>query len=185
MKKVLLHSPFFLITVIVLLFNIKDASAQKRSEALRFGVGVDVGVPTSDNVSELVLGPSLRLQWDFPKRTSLTLTTAYEVFVEKDKQEISGETFIANQLPVKLGGKFFFGKSYTFYVHPEAGASFSMEKDYGNALVYSGGLGYVTKKGIDLGLRYEGYEFGDSNKMSPTERFGMIALRVAYGIRLR
>ena len=184
MKKASIVSLSVIVLTIVSFFNFQDSFAQTRSEALRLGVGVDVGAPTSDNVADLFVGPSLRLQWDFPKRTSLTLTGAYEVFIDKAEQT-DGTKYIANQIPVKFGAKFFFGKTYTFYVQPEPGISFSDKKDYGNGFVYSGGIGYVGKKGFDMGLRYEGYEFGDSNKMSTKDGFGMIALRIAYGFKLR
>jgi len=171
---------------ILTLFGLSSTitKAQTRSEALRLGIGADIGAPATENTAKLLLGPSLRLQWDFPKRTSLTLTTAYEAFINKDK--MAGDTtFIADQIPVKAGAKFFFGKTYTFYIQPEAGVSLSAKKNYGNAFVYSGGIGYVGKKGLDMSLRYEGYEFGDSNTISHNERFGIIALRLAYGFRLK
>jgi len=161
-----------------------STQAQSRSEALRLGIGADIGAPITDNSAKLLLGPSLRLQWDFPKRTSLTLTGAYEAFINKDKM-LGDTTYIADQIPVKAGAKLFFGKTYTFYIQPEAGVSFSAKKDYGNAFVYSGGIGYVGRKGLDMSLRFEGYEFGDSNTISHTERFGIFALRLAYGFRLR
>lgn len=171
-----------ILTIICL--TITSAKAQSRSEALRLGIGADIGAPVSENTAKLLLGPSLRLQWDFPKRTSLTLTAAYEAFINKEKL-VDDTTYISDQIPVKAGAKFFFGKTYTFYVQPEAGVSLSAKKDYGNAFVYSGGIGYVGKKGFDMSLRYEGYEFGNSNTISHNERFGIIALRLAYGFRLK
>ena len=165
-------------------FSLNSAKAQSRSEALRLGLGADIGAPVTENTAKLLLGPSLRLQWDFPKRTSLTLTAAYEAFINKDK--MAGDTtFISDQIPIKAGAKFFFGKTYTFYLQPEAGISLAAKKNYGNAFVYSGGIGYVGKKGFDMSLRYEGYEFGSSNTISHNERFGIVALRLAYGFRLR
>jgi hypothetical protein len=176
---------FFAVIATFLLFTILNLKAQTpRAKALRLGVGADIGVPITSNTANLMLGPSLRLQWDFPKRASLTLTGAYEAFIEKDELP-DGRDYVSDQIPVKLGGKFFFGNSYTFYVHPEAGASFSAKQDYGNAFVYSGGIGYVGKKGFDMALRYEGYQFGNSNKVSFKENFGLIALRLAYGFKLK
>ena len=64
-----------------------------------------------------------------------------------------------------------------FYISGEVGAAFGTDENQKTALVYAPGIGVGFNKGIDLGLRYEGFAQNGSN-------LAQVALRLAYGFNL-
>ncbi|HEX9979341.1 MAG TPA: hypothetical protein VGB50_02115 [Flavobacterium sp.] len=146
-------------------------------QGFRLGFGLNAGYVT-DDLYDWSLGGDIRLQYDFSKRTSVTLTTGFtNMFIGNDIDDLG---FI----PVKAGFKMFWWED-RWYALAEAGAGFPVTNDYSgvvdNTLIISPGIGYATQY-IDLSLRYEHYtDF-------PTEDggtgVGQIALRLAYGFRL-
>lgn len=155
-------------------FNTVNAQeTNKDGSRTRLGVGLSLGVPTKDNVADIVIAPDLRLQHDLTgSRTSLTLTTGYYGFV--GKPEVAGVKVGADLIPLKAGAKFFFGN--TFYVQPELGVAFATKKDYGTPFVWAPNVGYANEK-WDIALRYEGFEYENGSN-------GMVALRAAYSFNL-
>lgn len=175
-----------LIAVVAALFFSTQTFAQDTSiptpvenydQGFKLGIGVSGGYVT-DDLYDWALGGDIRLQYDFSKRTSITLTTGFtNMFIGNDIDDLG---FI----PAKAGFKVFWWED-EFYAMAEAGAAFPVTNDYSgavdNSLLLSPSIGWANKY-LDLSLRYEHYtDF-------PTEDggtgVGQFALRIAYGFRL-
>ncbi|WP_276088365.1 outer membrane beta-barrel protein [Pedobacter sp. JY14-1] len=155
----------------VALFFSTNANAQSTdSKALRLGVGVNAGVPTTDGYS-FVIGGDLRLQKDFSSNVSGLLSAGYNNWSVKD--EFGGGSY--GMIPVKAGAKVFLAESV--YLSGELGAGFGTKSGSKTAFLWAPGVGYGFDNGLDIGLRYEGAEFSGGS-------LGQVALRVAYGFRL-
>ncbi|MBF0695186.1 MAG: hypothetical protein IR153_09025 [Flavobacterium sp.] len=173
-----------LLVAVVAIFT-TNASAQDTvfgdptnyDQGFRLGFGLNAGyVP--DDLYDWAGGIDVRAQYDFSKRTSITLTTGFtNLFIGDDVKDLG---FI----PVKAGFKFFWWEDQ-FYGLVEAGAGFPVTNDYSgavdNTVILSPGIGYATKY-IDLSLRYEHYSAFPTEDGG--EGMGQIALRLAYGFRL-
>lgn len=145
----------------------KSASTANYNQGFRVGFGLNAGAVTGDYFN-WSLGADARLQYDFSKRTSITLTTGYtHLFGDNDIPDLG---FI----PVKGGFKAFVWDD-EFYVLGEVGAGFSVTNNYDKtAFIWAPGIGYATKY-VDISVRYEGMGDFEANQ---------IALRLAYGFRL-
>ncbi|WP_202409385.1 outer membrane beta-barrel protein [Hufsiella arboris] len=147
------------------------------SHATRLGVGLNVGVPTTDGFS-FAIGGDLRLQKDFSSNISGLLSAGYNSFQVKDSDGGGSWGYI----PVKAGIKVF--PIERFYISGELGAAFGTD-DQGTAFVYAPGIGVGFNNGLDIGLRYEGMgnsKLNDTNiKINNPDQ---VALRIAYGFNL-
>lgn len=156
-------------------------------QGFRLGFGVNAGYmfnPSdtfgdTDIFNGLALGGDVRLQYDFSKRISVTLTTGYNhFFIDKDIKDLPFTEFCdIGQIPVKAGFKVFFWEDQ-FYGLAEAGAGFTVSKnspfEEDTTVILSPGIGWANKW-VDLSLRYEHYTEFEA---------GQVALRLAYGFRL-
>jgi hypothetical protein len=167
-----------------LLFSSSITKAQSTghdSNAWRFGIGIEGGIPTGDihDYSHFALGGSARLQKDLNGSVSVMLTSGYTNFFARNYDLPDGtKTNFSDYgiIPVKLGLKGFVAPHV--YVSGEAGAGFETSGDDKHTkLILSPGLGYASNSGLDVGVRYDNYS-GNSNN------FGQVALRVAYGFKL-
>ena len=175
----------FLFTVAAVMFS-ANANAQSDSplgdptnydQGWRLGFGLNAGVMT-DDAYDWSLGGDIRLQYDFTKRTSVTLTTGFtNLFIGNDVPDLG---FI----PVKAGFKIFWWED-SWYALAEAGGGFPVTNDYSdfvdNTLILSPGIGYATKY-VDISLRYEHYT--DFPSEDGGSGVGQVALRLAYGFKL-
>jgi hypothetical protein len=143
------------------------SSTENYDQGFRVGFGLNAGAVTGDYFN-WSLGGDARLQYDFSRRTSITLTTGYtHLFGDDDVPDLG---FI----PVKAGFKAFVWEDQ-FYVLGEAGAGFSVTNDYDEtAFLWAPGIGYANKY-IDISVRYEGMTDFEADQ---------IVLRLAYGFRL-
>lgn len=157
---------------------------------LRFGVGVEGLVPTGslNNISNVGLGGTARLQYGLADNLALTLTSGYyNFFGKKVNDNVSDVKYPSFGLvPVKAGIKAFFTQN--LYFGAEVGAGFETKDDYRYAtgetdnngkavkLIASPAIGYASQK-WDVGVRYENFS-GQSNN------YGLVGLRVAYGFGL-
>ena len=162
------------VAVVALLVNF-SASAQTSepvgdSKATRLGIGLNVGVPTTDGF-DFAIGGDVRLQKDFSGNVSGMISAGYTSFSAED-DAIDNVGFI----PVKAGLKVF--PLPKFYISGELGAGFATEEGGKTAFVWAPGIGYGFNNGIDLGVRYEDFSREGTS-------LGQVALRVAYGFRLR
>ncbi|WP_316788156.1 hypothetical protein [Pedobacter frigoris] len=153
----------------VALFFTTSVNAQD-SKALRLGIGLNAGLPTTKAYS-FVIGGDLRLQKDFSSNISGLLSAGYNSWSLKDSY--GGGS--VGMIPVKAGAKIFFAESA--YVSGELGAGFGTESNSSTAFLWAPGVGYGWDNGLDLGLRYEGAEFKGGS-------IGQVALRIAYGFKL-
>lgn len=139
------------------------------SKDTRLGIGFNIGIPT-DDIYNLAIGGDLRLQVDFAKNISGTLSAGYTNFSVKATDANLG------YIPVKAGIKIF--PVERFYFSGEAGAAFGTD-DQGTAFVFAPGIGVGTNTGLDFGLRYEGM-----TKSNGFNNPNQVALRIAYGFNL-
>lgn len=166
---------FFATAAAVALFFTVNVNAQTKepsgdSKDTRLGFGLSVGIPTNDDYN-IAVGGDLRLQKDFYSNISGILSLGYTNFSIKDALGGGSIGFI----PLKAGIKFF--PTERFYFSGEVGAAFGTDEGQGTAFVYAPGIGIGFNKGIDLGLRYEGFSQNGGN-------LGQVALRIAYGFNL-
>lgn len=143
------------------------SSSENYDQGFRVGFGINAGAVTGDYFN-WSLGADARLQYDFSRRTSITLTTGYtHLFGDDDIPDLG---FI----PLKGGFKAFVWEDQ-FYVLGEIGAGFAVTNDYDEtALLWAPGIGYANKY-IDISVRYEGMTDFEADQ---------IVLRLAYGFRL-
>lgn len=167
------NSTKFFVTAVaaVALFFTTNVNAQSDdSKALRLGIGLNAGLPTTKAYG-FVIGGDLRLQKDFSSNISGILSAGYNSWSRKDSY--GGGSY--GMIPVKAGAKVFFAESA--YFSGELGAGFGTESGSKTAFLWAPGIGYGFDSGLDLGLRYEGAEVKGAS-------LGQVALRIAYGFKL-
>lgn len=148
-------------------------------QVFRLGFGINAGLPVNDELAgadlySFALGADVRLQYDFTKRGSITLTTGYQHFFGEENS-VGGVSYDVEDLgfiPVKAGFKYFVWED-RFYVLGEAGIGFAVTADE-TSFLWSPGIGYANDT-IDLSLRYEGAADFHTDQ---------VALRLAYGFKL-
>jgi hypothetical protein len=141
--------------------------------APKFGIGLNVGVPTQTGYS-FAIGGDLRYQFDIDKQLSVPLTAGYTNISIKDTY--GGGSF--GYIPVKAGLKYFFNETGSgVYGLGEVGAAFGTNSGSGTSFVYSPVVGYAWSSGLDLGVKYEGLSKSGANN-------GYVGLRLAYGFKL-
>lgn len=157
------------------IFTAATAQAQTRTNErnLRFGVGVSAGITTPHSPFKAAYGADLGFQWDLIKELAWTATAGYTKYQTRDGQ---GPDY--NIIPVK-GGIKMYPQLGGLYVSGEAGAGFATKESGKTSFIYSGGIGYQTKGGLDIGTRYEGAtQQYASSEYRPQN--GQFALRLAY-----
>ncbi|MDQ1138992.1 hypothetical protein [Pedobacter agri] len=154
---------------VVALFFSTNVNAQSKN----LGIGLNVGIPTSDAYS-VAIGGDLRYQFNVDKQLSIPVTAGYTSFSVKD--EFGGGSF--GYIPAKVGAKYFFNESGSgIYGLAELGAGFGTNKGSGTSFVYSPAIGYAWDSGLDLGVKYEGLAQNGTST-------GYVGLRLAYGFSL-
>jgi len=158
----------------VALFFSTDANAQSSP---KFGIGVNVGVPTSDAYN-LAIGGDLRYQFDIDKQLSIPITAGYTRFLGKEIGNSGLNYGDFSYIPAKAGLKYFFNDTGAgAYGLAEAGAGFSTNSGGGTSFIYSPAIGYSWSNGLDLAAKYEGISKNSVNT-------GYVGLRLAYGFKL-
>jgi hypothetical protein len=163
--------------------NAVKAQSTTPSNAWRFGVGVEAGVPVGDlrNFSHFALGGTARLQYGISNDVAFTLTSGYYNLFSRggSSATVGNVTYTANPkdqgiVPVKAGIKAYAGGG--FYVAGEVGAGFETQYGKDTKLILAPGIGYSWSS-VDLGVRYERFSGQNNN-------YGMLAARLAYGFKL-
>ena len=168
-----------------LFFSVNADAQMAPVSPLRFGIGLEGGVPTGygHDLSKYEIGGTLRLQYDFSQKFALMVTSGYYSFMVKNTNAAtttfgtstySTSPHDLGMIPVKLGAKDFVSKNLYFDI--EGGAGFETKYDTDVKTIVSAGIGYATKS-IDVGLRYEDFS-GQNNS------YGLVGLRIAYGFAL-
>jgi len=170
---------FAITTIFAINTKAQEAETTKNyDQGFRLGIGLNAGYAAHDPF-KLALGGDARLQYDFSKRYSVTLTTGFtNLFVSAaDGKDLA---FI----PAKAGFKAFVWNDQ-FYVLGEAGAAFALNNDPKTSLLVAPSIGYATKY-IDVSLRYEHYnDFARlNNSGSVGKGVGQVGVRLAYGFEL-
>jgi hypothetical protein len=169
-------------TAAAIFFAITVKAQTTSPGAVRFGIGLEAGVPTGNAhtyLSSFEAGATARMQVGLSSNLAAILTSGYYNMFSKNItiNGVSSEAPGLGIVPVKIGLKGFLGKG--LYFTGEAGAGFETSKD-GNTnqkdtkSILAGGLGY-TMKSWDIGVGYE-------NFMGQSFDYGLIGLRLAYGI---
>jgi hypothetical protein len=148
-------------------------SVNANAQSPKFGIGLNVGVPTSDAYG-VAIGGDLRYQFDIDKQLSVPLTAGYTRLVGKEIGNTGIDFPSYGYIPVKAGLKYFFDTTGSgLYGLAEAGAGFAVGNYSGTEFVYSPALGYSWSNGLDLAAKYEG--IGNT---------GYAGIRLAYGFKL-
>jgi hypothetical protein len=186
MKKI---TRFFACSAIALMLF---AGLNAKAQMPKLGVGLNAGLPTTDDYYKIALGADLRLQFNVAKQLSIPFTVGYTNFVGKEinlalvdlPAGVPYDNKVPNYdfIPVKGGLKYFFDKKGSgMYGLAEVGAAFGLTRYSKVGFLYSPALGYSWSSGFDLGLKYEAISGGlKDNK----DNIGQIAVRVAYGFKL-
>ncbi|RZK44093.1 MAG: hypothetical protein EOO90_00080 [Pedobacter sp.] len=143
----------------------------------KFGIGLNVGAPTSNAYGVAVAG-DLRYQFDVDKQLSIPITAGYTRFFGKEIGNTGMSYSDVAYIPVKAGLKYFFNDTGAgAYGLAEAGAGFGTNSGSKTSFVYSPAIGYAWSNGLDLGAKYEGLSRDGFNT-------GYVGLRLAYGFKL-
>lgn len=170
MKKLLL------LTAVAGLFAFSSVNAQTKTP--RLSVGAEFGFPMGNFGDVFNFGYGGSLQYQHPVAPSILLTgsAGYTEFTTK---KVAGLSYGMGAIPLKAGGRYYFGEN--FFASAELGASISTETDGDTGFIYSPGIGIdypVSDKGsVELGARYEGWSYSGGTN-------GFIGLRLAYNFGL-
>lgn len=154
------------------------AQSRENAKGVRLGVGISGGLTVPETSPfDYALGADLGFQFDLSRELALTATGGYTMFKAGENQ---GEDY--NFIPVK-GGVKVFPQIGGLYLSGEAGFGFGTKEGAKESFLYSGGIGYQTAGGFDIGARYEGVT---QQRTSNTYRAqnGQVALRLAYSFKL-
>ncbi len=115
------------------------------------------------------------------KNFGITVTAGYTSFYYKKDikdglEALGADTDPVGYVPVKAGGKYYFGASQNLYAEAEVGASIGIKKGSETSFIYAPGIGVSfpvsNKSAIDAGVRYESW-----NKDGA---FNQVGIRIAY-----
>jgi hypothetical protein len=177
------------IIAVIIIFSFRNQVKAQSSDSgpLRFGIGVDAGIPTGQirELSIFELGFTGRVQYRLGKGYNVMLTSGYYNFYKNSNipaiTTFDGLTKLGNTyyvppstkqaiIPVKLGVKKFF--SDNIYVSLEGGVGFETQYGASTKTIVAPGIGWATDS-FDAGLRYENFAGQGYN-------YGIVGLRVAY-----
>jgi len=159
------------------------ANAQTEGAVKKLSVGAEFGFPTGDGSKDnFIVGGSLQYEHPVASSFNITLSGGYLSSMitgdTKKAAEVLGLKTSYGFVPVKAGGKYYFGGN--FYGAAELGATFATTSGGGTAFTYAPGLGasfsIADKSSLDFGVRYESW----SNNGTAS----FIGLRAAYAFGL-
>lgn len=141
-----------------------------------FSLGADFGFPTN-SIYNIGFGGSGKIEIPVFTPVVLSVTAGYTSFHYKNALIGSNTTqSAAGFVPLKAGGKFYFGLGV--YLEAEAGTAIETNYDKDKLFAYALGPGFVfatgKHSGIDLSINYENWGGG---------RLRQTAIRVAYQVR--
>lgn len=146
--------------------------AQSSTGSGKFSIGAEGTLPTGDAADLFSYGIGGSLKYDHPlsKNVFVTLSAGYESLQVKSGFKRSGIKSSFGFIPVKAGIKGYVTDG--FFLEGQAGTVFSTEEGGNNLFVYSPGLGYSFKGGLEVGVRYEAWSNGGT--------MGQAGMRLAY-----
>lgn len=152
-------------------------------QGFRLGFGIAPGYVLQEPYG-FALGGDVRLQYDFSKRYSVTLTSGYSHLFAKDEDVVGAPVDDLGFIPVKAGFKAFWWEDQ-FYAMGEAGAGFAVTSGYDKTTaILSPSIGWANDY-FDVSLRYEYYsDFPGVSNDQFKDGNHQLALRFAYGFKL-
>lgn len=159
------------------------ASAQTEGAVRKLSIGAEFGLPTEKNSDSFIVGGSLQYEHPIAKSFNLTGSAGYlSIMVTGDTKKLyqaAGMSTSAGVIPLKVGGKYYFGGN--FYGAGEVGAAIGTETGSNTAFAFAPSLGasfsIADKSSLDFGLRYENWSSNGNSS-------GFIGLRAAYAFGL-
>jgi lipoprotein signal peptidase len=173
-----------LIAILTLsVYNLKAQSTDmamttNNGMAFKIGIGASGGVTTANSPFSFGVGADVRLQWDLSKDVALTASGGYTRLFNKDNfPALADYDFI----PAIGGVKVYAIKR--MYLAGNVGAGFAIQDGSKTSFIFGGGTGYEWDNGLDIGVRYEGYQ-QDSSSSTYQPVNGQFALRLGYNFKL-
>jgi len=177
MKK-LSRSIAFALSFAAIFFTINAKAQTTPANALRMGVGFELGDPTGDARigTNFTIGGTIRLQYGITNDFALTLTGGAYHFHTKIIPGTDKRYDSYGELPFKAGVKEFFAPH--IYVGGEVGAAFEItDSGWGpTRLLLSPALGYANNH-WDFAVHYDNFS-------STVDHFGIVGVRLAYAFKL-
>jgi len=170
--------------VAISLFSAKVHAQAVPLGQVKFDIGLEGAAPTYDarSLSNVMGGATGQFQLGLGDYLTVIATSGYYNFFDKTStvNGVSVKEPGLGVVPLKFGLKGYLGNSGV-YLTGEVGKGFETSKDdytgtYDQKNILSAGIGYVYHN-WDYGVRYESLTGDEFN-------YGIIALRVAYGIKL-
>ncbi|PWS33417.1 hypothetical protein [Pedobacter paludis] len=152
-----------------------DASMTSSGMAFKVGAGINGGLFPSGSEMDYGYGADIRLQYDLSKNVSVTASGGYT----KLKWKNSPLNF--EFIPLMGGVKAYVADG--FYINPALGTGLAIKDGANMNFIYSGGVGYEWKSGLDIGAKYEGYVNNSASDLY-FMKTGQINLRIGYNFKL-
>lgn len=179
MRKLLLTFAIVAVATVVSFAQNSPSTSSKN----KLGIGLEFGLPMGDagDSYSIGFGGAGKFEAGVSKNFGITVTAGYTNFyIKKDIKDVleaaGFDTDPAGFIPVKAGGKYYFGATQNFYAEGEVGAAIGTQKGSEASFIYAPGIGISfpvsNKSAIDAGARYESWVNDGS--------FNQIGIRIAY-----
>lgn len=140
----------------------------------KIGVGASAGITRDASPFGYALGADVRVQLDLSPYVALTASGGYtRLFTRDNFPAIADYDFI----PAIGGVKVFPIKG--MFLAANVGAGFGIQDGSKTSFIFGGGTGYEWSNGLEIGIRYEGYQ-QDSSSSTYQPINGQYALRIGY-----
>ena len=148
-----------------------------RTTGFKIGFGAGAGIVRDSSPFSYGLGADVRLQLDLAPAVALTASGGYTRLMAKEGSVFADYDFI----PAIGGVKVYPVKG--MYIKGLIGAGFAIQNGSKTSFIFGGGTGYEWNNGLELGIRYEGYQQdGTSSTYQPIN--GQYAVRLGYNFKL-
>jgi len=169
------------ICVIVALLTSKEAISQTTPEkAWQLTLAINAGLPTgvATEGSTFIGGGDIGLQYGLTQKIALTFRTGGYHFFPKLIPGTNIRRGSSGLGPIKIGGRYFFNEH--IYLGAEVGVGYEVTEEGftpgQHKLILAPSIGWANKR-WDTSFRYEDFSGQNNN-------YGMVAVRIGYGIKL-
>ncbi|WP_316825203.1 hypothetical protein [Pedobacter miscanthi] len=143
--------------------------------AFKIGAGVNYGIFPDRSEMDYGYGADVRLQYDLSPFVAVTASGGYT------RLKWKGSPLKFEFIPVMGGVRVF--PIERMYLATELGSGLAIKDGANMNFIYTGGLGYEWKNGLDLGVKYEGYVNNSSSDLY-FMKTGQFNLRLGYNFKL-